>query len=108
MRSRKVKVNILNNISTIILVLCFVGGLCYYFSSEHKKYVRVYNHLELKHNFKNCMIVGKSDADDNYTLLLYNPVLHDHNRDNVILYIDYKVRVPDYTYFNLFIGDTIK
>lgn len=98
---------ILNEISHYLLFTIIVGASIFYFKNVYAKKVRVYNHLELKHNFKNCIIVGKTDTDNKYTLLLHNPILH-LNSDSNVLYIDYKVRVCDYTYFYNFIGDTIK
>lgn len=60
------------------------------------------NYIELKHSYKNCIIVGKSDKHEQYMLYINNPYIDNNNL------IDYKVKVKDYIYFNWFIGDTIK
>lgn len=47
---------ILNNISTtIILILIITLGLIYL----HDRHPKVYNYIEMKNTYKNCIIVGK-------------------------------------------------
>ena len=81
---------ILNNISTtIILILITALGLIYL----HDSHPKVYNYIEMKNTYKNCIIVGKENKDNTY--------------ENE-LKVDYVILVKDYIYFNKFIGDTIK
>lgn len=91
---------ILNNISTtIILILIITLGLIYL----HDRHPKVYNYIEMKNAYKNCIIVGKENKDNTYKLKLYNPYIHENE-----LRVDYVILVKDYIYFNKFIGDTIK
>lgn len=91
---------ILNNISTtIILILIITLGLIYL----HDRHPKVYNYIEMKNTYKNCIIVGKENKDNTYKLKLYNPYVHENE-----LKVDYVILVKDYIYFNKFIGDTIK
>lgn len=91
---------ILNNISTtIILILIITLGLIYL----HDRHPKVYNYIEMKNTYKNCIIVGKDNFGGVYKLKLCNPFLHENG-----LSVDYNIYVKDYIYFHNFIGDTIK
>lgn len=94
--------HILNNI-TCCLCLLIVGGIAIMLTLKMSNEPKVYNYIELKNNYKNCIIVGKDNFGGVYKLKLCNPFLHENG-----LSVDYNIYVKDYIYFHNFIGDTIK
>lgn len=98
--------HILNSISNVLIIVCTCIFLVFAIKKYCKKYNKTLNYIELRNDYKNCIIMGKSNHDD-YILLLHNPFLHMDDSTGV-KNVDYKVHVTDYIYFNKFIGDTIK
>lgn len=63
------------------------------------KKAQVYNHFEMRNEFKNYVIADKHyDCDTTYYMILKNPV------DSKTK----KIKVKDYVYLHWFVGDTIK
>lgn len=94
--------HILNNISNFLICVSLITLILIYLGDMLVDDTEPLNYIELKHSYKNCIIVGKSDKHEQYMLYINNPYIDNNNL------IDYKVKVKDYIYFNWFIGDTIK
>lgn len=98
--------DVLENISYFLTVTALVACFGVYAYTKYQRKYEVLQYIDLKHRYKNCIIIGKSDHKG-YMLLLHNPVLHKNDTTGV-LNVDYKVYTKDYVYFNNYIGDIIK
>lgn len=94
--------HLLNNI-TMMLCLLGVAVVAILLTLRGFDEPKVYNYIDLKNDYKNCIIIGKDNFNGAYKLKLCNPFLHEEG-----LSVDYTIFVKDYIYFNNFIGDTIK
>lgn len=95
--------HILNDISNFIICVSLIVLLLIYIKEQlPTNDTKALEYIELKHSYKNCIIVGKSERNEQYILHLRNPFMNNNN------FVDYNVRVKDYVFFNFYIGDTIK
>lgn len=96
--------NIVNNISKTVLsiILILLASTFFYMlydSIEVNTDKTPYNIVELKAQYKNCIVVDKHQTNNTYTLDIRNPITNKIE----------KQYVKDYIYYNIyFIGDTIK
>ena len=96
--------NIVNNISkialSIVLILIISTFICIFCNSIKINTDKTpINIVELKAQYKNCIVVDKHQTDNTYTLDIRNPITNKIE----------KQYVKDYIYYNIyFIGDTIK
>ena len=56
------------------------------------------NYIELKHNYKNCVVIKKGELFNREFLIVENPITKSKNR----------VYVKAHVFFNINVGDTIK
>ena len=56
------------------------------------------NYIELKHNYKNCVVIRKGELLNQEFLIVENPITKSKNR----------VYVKAHVFFNINVGDTIK
>ena len=56
------------------------------------------NYIELKHNYKNCVVIRKGERCNQELLIVENPITKSKNR----------IYVKAHVFFNINIGDTIK
>lgn len=88
---------VMNRISSLIIIILTIVLVILYSKDAYDKRHRTLNYIEMRHSYKNCIIVYKTEYNG-YKLYLHNPV---SNKAVTI-------KVEDYIYFNWFIGDTIK
>lgn len=95
--------HILNNISNFIICVALIVLILIYIKEQlPSNDTEALEYIELKHSYKNCIIVGKSEKQNRYILYLRNPFMNNNN------FADYSIEVKDYVFFNFYIGDTIK
>lgn len=56
------------------------------------------NYIELKHNYKNCVVIRKGELFNHEFLIVENPITKSKNR----------IYVKAHVFFNIHVGDTIK
>ena len=56
------------------------------------------NYIELKHSYKNCVVIRKGELFNREFLIVENPITKSKNR----------IYVKAHVFFNIHVGDTIK
>lgn len=96
---RNVGINIMFGIFCAAIVALLTWALITLFQGRYFVDNKTYNYVELQSKYKNYVIIDKMSDDDEYCLILRNP----------LTYKEYKVFINSSTYYNgCYVTDTIK